>query len=85
MGLFDLAKREKMNAIRNDFFLITIRGRFAYSVCCIENAVEVLDKLALDWSEVFDFLWKYPTSGQLQDLGLWHEVEMECIPSERKI
>jgi hypothetical protein len=64
----------------DDFLLITIRGRFAYSVCCIENAVEALDKSSLDWREVFDFLWRYPTSSEMKDLALWHENDMESIP-----
>ncbi len=69
-----------MNTILNEFFLVTIRGRFAYSICCIENAIEVMDKEGLEWFEVFEFLWLYPTANEIRDLGLWHENESEFIP-----
>ncbi|WP_064196771.1 MULTISPECIES: hypothetical protein [Emticicia] len=65
----------------HEFFYVTIRGRFAFSVCCIEKAIEHFKLEHLDWSELFELFWRYPISDKIKDLALWHEKEMECIPS----
>jgi hypothetical protein len=69
-----------MNLYNHDFFFITIRARVAYAICCIENAVLKYDLQILNWDEVFEFLWRYPTSNEIKDLALWHENESEFIP-----
>lgn len=66
----------KVSAFQN----ITIRGRVSYAICCLENAIDHYQLNDLDWSLLFEFLWRYPTSNELKDLALWHENEAECVP-----
>lgn len=62
-----------------DFKQITIRGRVAFAICCLENAIEFNNFQKLDWSLLLDFLWKFPTGNEIRDLAEWHENEAECI------
>jgi hypothetical protein len=62
----------------NEFKYITIRARVSYSICCLENAITHYNLQNLDWSLLFNLLWKYPTADNLQELALWHENEAEC-------
>lgn len=63
-----------------DFLTITIRGRFAFGICCIENAITKFEFDHLNWDLLFEFLWRYPLGNEIKDLALWHENESECMP-----
>lgn len=62
------------------FLDITIRARFAFGICCIENAIERFNLAKLNWELVFDFLWKYPLAKGMKGLEHWLYNEGECIP-----
>jgi len=47
-------------------------------ICCLENAIDFYQFDKMDWSLLFEFLWKYPTGNEIKDLALWHENEAEC-------
>ncbi|MFL1897496.1 hypothetical protein ACJRPK_17500, partial [Aquimarina sp. 2-A2] len=49
-------------------------------ICCLENAVTFYNLKNLDWSLLFEFLWRFPTGNEIKDLALWHENEGECVP-----
>lgn len=62
-----------------DFKYITIRGRVAFAICCLENAIEFYSFQKLDFDLLLDFLWRYPTANHISDLSDWHENEAECV------
>lgn len=63
----------------DDFKNITIRGRVAYAICCLENVIEFYSFQKLDWNLLLDFLWRYPMAKNISNLADWHENEAECI------
>ncbi|MGN6647685.1 MAG: hypothetical protein ACTHJT_14280 [Cytophaga sp.] len=64
----------------NEFSDITIRGRMAFGICCIENSIRKFGFEDLDWSLLFNFLWRYPSAPEIKDLAKWAEQEGECRP-----
>lgn len=62
-----------------DFKNITIRGRVAFAICCLENAIEFYNFQKLNWSLLLDFLWRYPLANEIRGLAEWHQNEAECI------
>jgi hypothetical protein len=57
-----------------NFRNISIRGRVAYGICCLENAIRHYNLEHLDWSFILELLWSYTD----QNIGRWHEFMSEC-------
>jgi len=65
---------------RNDFTLISIRGRVAFSICCFENTLKYFNYDTSNWRTVLERLWTYTNIEFFDD---WHypiaEILPECI------
>lgn len=59
------------------FQSISMRGRVAYVVMCLEEAILALAQSHAEWSWVLCRLWKYTSTG---DLDEWQERTAEIIP-----
>lgn len=65
-----------MNA--NEFINISIRGRVAFSILCLENVIRHYNVESLPWAFVLEKLWEFTSnSGYLDD---WMDVTVEIIP-----
>lgn len=62
---------------RNDFTLISIRGRVAYAICCFEDALKYYNCDTNDWKIVIEQLWKYTNVEFFDD---WHYFVAEILP-----
>ncbi len=59
---------------------ISIRGRVAYGICCLENALIALQYNLENWNIVLKHLWRYTASSNLEDCNRAAlEVMPECI------
>ncbi|GAA4275919.1 hypothetical protein [Aquimarina mytili] len=59
-----------------DFSNISIRGRVAYAIICLENAIRFYEKENLDWLYIFNLLWAYTKD----EVGNWHYPMAESTP-----
>lgn len=73
-----------MNA--NEFRDVSIRGRVAFSILCLENAIEHFHVELLPWDFVLEKLWEFTSStGYLDDWsGYMSEIMPDNILSEPK-
>lgn len=53
-----------------EFNKISIRGRVAYGIVCLEEAIKKYSLEHLDWDFMLKILWSY-TNG---NVGKWHEI-----------
>lgn len=60
-----------------DFIEVSIRGRVAFGVVCLENAIKHFNRLDLEWNFLLKLLWSYTND----NVGTWHYQLAECIPS----
>lgn len=56
---------------------ISIRGRVAFAILCLELAIKHFKLETLNWKFLLGLLWSYTNS----NVGRWHEVLSECIPN----
>jgi len=74
-----MKRRQQMDSNHlNGFFNVSIRGRVAFSLCCITALIERLKKDDLDWEFLLEKLWEYTSNKYLDD---WHDEASEYIPS----
>jgi hypothetical protein len=66
-----------MSTDRAVFINVSIRGRVAFGICCLENALTQLGYPLTEWQLVLAQLWKYTEQSMLDD---WHEVTAEYVP-----
>ncbi|WP_108867402.1 hypothetical protein [Aquimarina aquimarini] len=62
--------------MKSEFNDISIRGRVAYAIMCLENAIKWYKKDNLDWSFLFQLLWSF-MKGNVAD---WHYPMAEATP-----
>lgn len=60
-----------------DFLEISIRGRVAFSILCLENAVKFYHYNTKEWGFIFDSLWTFCD----QNMAIWQESVAEITPS----
>lgn len=56
---------------------ISIRGRVAFSICCLNSIVRALNYSHLDWSFLLNKLWVYTSAEYLDD---WEDMGAEIKP-----
>jgi|GEM_PF-449837 len=71
--LYSMFTNPDQSAFRN----VSVRGRVAFGICCLENALTALGIPLSDWQLVLSQLWKYTEQARLDD---WHEVTAEYLP-----
>ncbi|WP_259016787.1 hypothetical protein [Emticicia fluvialis] len=59
-----------------DFKRISIRGRVAFSIVCLENSIKHFQLSELEWDFLLKLLWNYTSI----NMGTWHYQVAECIP-----
>jgi hypothetical protein len=59
-----------------DFKEVSIRGRVAYEIMCVENAISFFRLEDLNWDFVLDLMWSYTN----EDVGAWHYPMGEAMP-----
>jgi len=70
--------RKKTTFNASDFHNISIRGRVAFSIHCLNAAIRHFNMEELPWSFLLHKLWSFTTIQHLDD---WHEATAEVIPS----
>lgn len=70
-----LSKYENTNM--KDFNTISIRGRVAYAVCCLELAIKKFESKSSIWDFLVGKLWTFTDT---KDIAAWQEMLAECIP-----
>ena len=60
----------------NIFKHVSVRGRVAYGICCLESAINYYNLKHLDWSSLLHILWSYTN----ENVGRWHEIMAESSP-----
>ena len=74
-------KRLKSGVVQNDdrtcFEGISVRGRVAYAICCLEHALLRSGHRTEEWKWILDLLWNYTSTN---DFAQWHYDVAECIP-----
>ena len=59
-----------------NFEKISIRGRVAFAISCLENSIKFYSLEQLDWSFLVNKLWSYTNS----NIGTWHYIMSEATP-----
>lgn len=59
------------------FSNISLRGRVAYAISCLENMISALEYDINDWEIVLNYLWTFTDIRYLDD---WNEIIVEVIP-----
>jgi hypothetical protein len=62
---------------RDDFKMVSIRGRLAYAISCLENALKYYKCNTTDWRIVLEQLWTYT---DIQFFDDWHYTIAEILP-----
>jgi hypothetical protein len=57
---------------------VSVRGRVAFSICCLETAILHFVAESESWRFLLDELWKYTTESRLDR---WQEIIAEYTPS----
>lgn len=60
-----------------DFVNISIRGRMAFAIICLENAIKHFKLDETQWIFIYKMLWRYTNT----NVGKWHEQMAECTPN----
>jgi len=63
--------------MKSEFKEISIRGRVAWCILCLENAIKFYGLEDLNWDFIFSLLWSY-TNGKV---GNWHYPMAEAMPA----
>lgn len=61
----------------NSFKSISVRGRMAYAICCLESAISKAHNNSKAWDIILNQLWTYTEKKYLDE---WHEITAEFIP-----
>ena len=62
---------------RNDFTTISIKGRVAYAICCLENTLKYFNYDISNWRFVLEQLWTFTNIEYFDD---WHYTVAEILP-----
>lgn len=60
-----------------DFNAVSIKGRAAYAICCLERAIEKFDDKNPTWDFVLNKLWEFTDTKFIPE---WQELSAELIP-----
>lgn len=60
-----------------DFSAISIRGRIAYAIYCLERAINKLEDKNPTWDFMIKKLWMFTDTKNITE---WQEIIAECIP-----
>ena len=71
----DFKKEKTLN--KNDFYNISIRGRVAYSICCLENVIIFFRYDESKWEILLRYLWTYTT---IDFIDTWQDISSELLP-----
>lgn len=62
---------------KNEFKKISIRGRVAFAICCLESIIMACRYDINDWSVLLNKLWLI---AELEDVSDWLYITAECLP-----
>jgi hypothetical protein len=62
---------------KNDFKKISIRGRVAFAICCLESIIMAYRYDINEWSVLLNRLWLI---AELEDVSDWLYITAECLP-----
>ena len=60
-----------------DFNAVSIRGRAAYAICCLERAIKKFDDKNPTWDFILNKLWEFTDTKFIPE---WQEFSAELIP-----
>jgi hypothetical protein len=69
--------RRNVTMEENDFVTISIKGRVAFAICCLENAIKHFNYNPNEWRIVLEKLWAYTNIEFFDD---WHYSIAEILP-----